>query len=319
MSKTPNANPNIAAYLKVLEVERRYSANTIKSYQRDLYRFEAFWHRPPEDLQTHHVSEFVVALHRQNLAPKSVQRILSAVRSYLDYLKKQKIITHNPAKAVSAPKAGAKLPAILDADQAANLFKSRGSDAKEQDLQDQVVLEVLYGCGLRLSELVGLDRGDVDLSARQLRVTGKGNKVRLVPMGTKCVESMAQWLAAHPSNAADSPVFIGRRGARISHRTVQRRLQKLGTQNLGQAHLHPHLLRHTYATHMLEGSRDLRAVQELLGHADIATTQIYTHLDFAHLAQVYDAAHPRATAKSGQQTEPPAGELTTDTTDEPNL
>ena len=198
----------------------------------------------------------------------------------------------NPAANARAPKSRNKLPRTLDADRTAKLFDFEASTAR--DKRDLAMLELFYGSGVRLAELVGIDLKDLDLQGGFVTVTGKGNKVRQIPLGTPCIAAIESWLAARGPADAGAPLFTGRGGRRIGRRTVQQRLKRLGGAQLGSNTVHPHMLRHSFASHLLESSGDLRAVQELLGHADISTTQIYTHLDFQHLAKVYDAAHPRA-------------------------
>ena len=285
------AKPSIETYIDFLRVEKQYSRHTIEGYRRELSRFQTLCDIPIDDIRSHHITDFVIALHHLELQPKSVQRALSAVRSYFEYLIKCGLVENNPAAAVRAPKAQRKLPATLDTDQAARLFEVSQPSVTAQDI---AMLELFYGTGLRLSELVQLDQKDLNLDTGFVRVLGKGNKIRQTPLGRKCVAALRVWLDDHPVIQPNAPLFVGRKQQRISRRTVQRRLKSIASQQLGDNTLHPHMLRHSFATHMLESSGDLRAVQELLGHADISTTQIYTHLDFQHLAKVYDATHPRA-------------------------
>lgn len=221
------------------------------------------------------------------------------MRRLFEDLRRQSLIQANPATGVQPPKAERRLPKALDSDQAAQLFTRQPQTALE--LRDRAMMELLYGSGLRLAELVSLNIGDLDLSARQLRVVGKGRKERQLPIGRHCADALKAWLAVHANPLPEAPLFLAR-GQRISPRTVQVRLRKAGQQQLHSEALHPHMLRHSFASHLLESSGDLRAVQELLGHADIATTQIYTHLDFQHLADVYDRAHPRASSAAADPT-----------------
>jgi integrase/recombinase XerC len=279
-------------YLEHLRVEKRYSAHTLAAYQRDLLRLANHIDVPWTEVRGHHINSFVATLHGRGLAPRSIQRALSAARSFFAYLEKNQVIDANPATASKAPKTRPKLPKTLDTDQAAQLFKFEANTDIEK--RDRAIAELLYGSGVRLSELVGINIADLDLDSGFVTVTGKGNKVRQVPLGSHCVAAINAWLACRSYPPGTEPLFTGRPGRRISPRTVQMRLKRLASQQLGSNQLHPHMLRHSFATHMLESSSDLRAVQELLGHADISTTQIYTHLDFQHLAKVYDAAHPRA-------------------------
>lgn len=297
---TADTDPAIAAYLEYLRVEKQYSPHTLKAYHRELSRFQATLRVPVTSVQAHHINDFLAVLKRQQLSANSIQRALSAVRGLFNRLLATKQIAANPAVLVMAPKHRRRLPQVLDPDQAAALFvepadKSAAADPRQ--LRDSAMLELFYGSGLRLSELVGLNTHDVDLSAGFARVRGKGSKMRQVPLGRACVSALRAWLGQHPGSnqeQADMPLFTGRGKQRISHRTVQNRLKRVAQQTLGDNALHPHMLRHSFATHLLESSSDLRAVQELLGHSDISTTQIYTHLDFQHLAKVYDQAHPRA-------------------------
>jgi integrase/recombinase XerC len=209
------------------------------------------------------------------------------------------LVAANPAKLVSAPKAARKLPQVLDTDQAAQLLDFADLD-DDSAVCDRAILELFYGSGLRLSELVGLRIAEVDLAQGFVDVLGKGNKRRLVPLGRHCVEALKDWLSVHPNPLGDNWLLPGRGNKPLSPRTIQNRIKRVAQRQLGENSLHPHMLRHSFATHLLESSGDLRAIQELLGHADIATTQIYTHLDFQHLAKVYDSAHPRA-HNSGEQ------------------
>jgi integrase/recombinase XerC len=286
-------------YLRYLEVERQYSPHTLSNYRRDLIAF-ADWLRgegiagvakvTAEDLR-----RFIAAEHRRGLSARSLQRRLSALRGMLRFLSDRGELAGNVARGLRAPKAGRKLPATLDADEMARLVEVPTDGPL--GLRDRAMLELLYSSGLRLSELCGLRWDQLDLADGLVRVLGKGRKTRVVPVGGPAREALAQWrLASTP--ALDSPVFSGRNGAALGPRAVQLRLRQLAQQQGLWKRVYPHLLRHSFASHLLESSGDLRGVQELLGHADIATTQIYTHLDFQHLAKVYDAAHPRAKRKS---------------------
>jgi len=288
----PEQDPLIAGFLDHLQVEKRYSAHTVSAYTRELKRFRAYYQSDLTALQSYEVTHFTGWLRHQGLQTKSIQRALSALRSFYNYLLLRKLVGTNPAVIARAPKARRKLPRVLDTDQAARLFDTKPSTPSE--LRDRAMLELLYGAGLRLAELVGLNIGDLELESGFANVLGKGNKERRAPLGRHCVLALREWLDEHPNFQLDAPLFTGRGHNRISPRTVQARLKRIAVAQLGDDSLHPHMLRHSFATHMLESSGDLRAIQELLGHADIATTQIYTHLDFQHLAKVYDAAHPRA-------------------------
>ncbi len=279
-------------FLDYLRFERRYSKHTLAAYERDLTRLLAGLKVPLRELRPHHVDTFVASLHAAGLAPRSIQRALSSVKSFFAFLVRQGTVTANPAAGRRAPKAPSKLPGTLDADRTARLFQFE--PATPRDKRDLAMLELFYGSGLRLAELVGVNLQDLDLEEGFVTVLGKGSKTRRVPMGSHCVRAIERWLACRDDLHPEAPLFTGRGSARIAPRTVQQRLKQLGLKELGSSELHPHMLRHSFASHLLESSSDLRAVQELLGHSDISTTQIYTHLDFQHLARVYDAAHPRA-------------------------
>jgi integrase/recombinase XerC len=291
----------IERFLDHLTLERRYSAHTVSAYRRDLSCLAVFCDREGiaawSELKVHHLRRFAAASHGSGLDARTVQRRLSGVRSFLKYLIREGELVSNPAVGVSAPRAARRLPATLDVDQMASLLEIRGDDALTA--RDRAMLELLYSSGLRLGELVGLDLGDVDLRDGMVRVTGKGRKTRLVPVGRAARKAVAEWLRWRVASArpGETALFTGVRGARISPRTVQSRVTHWARRSgLGQK-VYPHLFRHSFATHVLESSGDLRAVQEMLGHANISTTQIYTHLDFQHLARTYDQAHPRARRK----------------------
>jgi integrase/recombinase XerC len=293
----------IAAFLDHLRYEKDYSANTLSAYRRDLVRFASSTDAPPDRISRADVNTFIARLHSEGLAPRSIHRALSSVRSFFAFLEARGQTRRNPAAAARAPKAKNRLPGTLDADQAARLFEF---DARTPLLKrDKAMLELFYGSGLRLSELVGVNREDLDLDAGFVTVLGKGRKTRQVPLGRHCITAIRDWLTVHPAahEPGSVPLFTGRGRTRISPRTVQNRLKQLSARQLGSTDLHPHMLRHSFASHLLESSGDLRAVQELLGHSDLGTTQIYTHLDFQHLAKVYDAAHPRAELKQKRGTD----------------
>ncbi|WP_417471592.1 tyrosine recombinase XerC [Luteimonas mephitis] len=289
-----------ADFLAHLEVERRMSAHTLDAYRRDLAAL-ADWAQgqgitDPGTLQAEQLRAFVAAEHRRGLSPKSLQRRLSACRSWFQWLLKNGHVALNPAAAIRAPKAPRKLPQVLDADEATRLVEVP-TDVK-LGLRDRALLELFYSSGLRLSELCALRWRDLDLGNGLVTVLGKGSKQRSVPVGSHARAALDAW-RDETKAASDAPVFPGRGGAPISPRAVQIRIRQLAQRQGMFKHVHPHMLRHSFASHVLESSGDLRGVQELLGHADIATTQIYTHLDFQHLARVYDAAHPRAKRKKG--------------------
>jgi integrase/recombinase XerC len=273
------------------------SAHTLDAYKRDLEALAA-WAKdngidPLETLQPEQLRAFVAAEHRRGLSPKSLQRRLSAVRSWFQWLLKHGRIVANPAAGIRAPKAPRKLPQVLDPDEAARLVEVPTDVPLGR--RDRALLELFYSSGLRLSELCGLRWHDLDLDEGIVTVLGKGSRQRVVPVGSHARKALGEW-RNETHAAGDAPVFPGRNGP-ITPRAVQLRLRQLAQRQGLFKRVHPHLLRHSFASHVLESSGDLRGVQELLGHADIATTQIYTHLDFQHLAKVYDAAHPRAKRK----------------------
>jgi integrase/recombinase XerC len=288
----------VEAWLGRLAGERHASTHTVAAYRRDLDKLTGWMDGQGIDdftaLTPHRLRAFVAAEHRAGLSPKSLQRLLSSCRSLFRQLSREGLLAHDPAAGVRGPKVHRKLPQVLDVDEAGALVENTGDGALA--LRDRAMLELFYSSGLRLSELCGLRWGDLDLAEGEVRVLGKGAKTRIVPVGSHAVAALHA-LGRAEGMAPAAPVFRGRAGAPISPRTVQARLRQLAQAQGFAKHVHPHLLRHTFASHMLESSGDLRAVQELLGHADIATTQIYTHLDFQHLAKVYDAAHPRARRK----------------------
>jgi integrase/recombinase XerC len=288
----------IEDFLAYLHVERRMSAHTLDAYRRDLDALSA-WSMKHDvtELSRLHAEQlraFIAAEHRRGLSPKSLQRRLSACRSYYQWLLKHGRIKANPAAGLRAPKAPRKLPQVLDVDEAVRLVEVP-TDAK-LGLRDRALLELFYSSGLRLSELCALRWRDLALNDALVTVLGKGGKQRSVPVGSHARAALEAW-RAETGAADDAPVFPGRGGAPITPRAVQIRIRQLGVRQGMFKRVHPHMLRHSFASHVLESSGDLRGVQELLGHADIATTQIYTHLDFQHLAKVYDAAHPRAKRK----------------------
>jgi integrase/recombinase XerC len=295
------AHQLLERFLSHLGAERRLSPLTPKHYRRDLLQCVAYcdaagvadW----ASLNTAEVRGWVAALHRRGLSGKSIQRALSALRTFYRYLLREQAVTRNPASGVTAPRSARRLPKTLTADQATRLVTL--ADGEPLALRDRALLELMYSSGLRLSEVVNLDLSELDLAGGIVRVTGKGSKVRDVPVGAKAREALRAWFAVRGQFAgADSAaVFVGRNGKRLGHRAVQSRLRLWAARQGMEAPVHPHMLRHSFASHVLESSGDLRAVQEMLGHANISTTQIYTHLDFQHLASVYDKAHPRAHRK----------------------
>ncbi len=287
----------VAEFLSQLEVERRSSAHTLDAYARDLAALVAWTQAQSRDLIAltgDDIRAFVASEHRRGLSPKSLQRRLSACRSFYRWLLKNGRIDASPAEAVRAPKAPRKLPQVLDVDEAVQLVEVP-TDAP-LGLRDRALLELFYSSGLRLSEACALKWGDLDFAQGLVTVLGKGEKQRVVPVGSHARNAL-QALRDEAAGKPDDFVFPGRGGKQISSRAIQLRMRHLAMRQGVYKRVHPHLLRHSFASHVLESSGDLRGVQELLGHADIATTQIYTHLDFQHLAKVYDAAHPRAKRK----------------------
>ncbi len=291
-------NARIEAFLRHLEVERRLSANTLSNYRRDLLALSAWMENSGiatfAALHGEQLRSFIAGEHRRGLSGTSLQRRLSALRSFFTHLLKHGELASNPAQGIRAPKAPRKLPQVLDADEAARLVEVSTDGALGR--RDRAMLELFYSSGLRLTELCTLRWRELDLDDGLVRITGKGGKTRVVPVGSHARNALGDW-KTESAPALDAPVFPGRGGKPISGRAVQLRLRHLAQQQGVWKRIYPHLLRHSFASHVLESSGDLRGVQELLGHADIATTQIYTHLDFQHLAKVYDAAHPRARRK----------------------
>ena len=286
----------VEAFLRHFSAERAPSVHTLAAYRRDLEKLLRFMEAEGmasfDALSPDRLRGMIAREHRGGLQPNSIQRLLSACRTLFRYLTREGHLAHDPAAAVRGPKVRRKLPQVLDADEAKELVETNLGGTLAP--RDSAMMELFYSSGLRLSELTGLRWGDLDLEDGQVRVLGKGSKTRILPVGRFAIAALKA-LAALGGAGPEQPVFKGRGGAPISARAVQMRLAKLSS---GQTkRVHPHMLRHTFASHMLESSGDLRSVQELLGHADIATTQIYTHLDFQHLAKVYDAAHPRAKRK----------------------
>ena len=295
---TARFEPAIAEYLQELRVTKRYSPHTLANYQRDLKVFATFasarglneW----KELDGKSIRAMVAEQHMEGVSGRSLARRLSALRGLLNYLLKLGLVQSNPAADVLAPKGRRALPATLDAEEVGRLLQENLNDP--MICRDLAMFELMYSSGLRLSELVSIDLADLDLSVGLVRVTGKGGKTRDIPVGKYAIQSINKWLVYRRTlpGSEEKAVFISTRGKRIAPRTVQMRLKKLAESQGLSRNCYPHMLRHSFASHLLESSGNLRAVQELLGHADISTTQIYTHLDFQHLASVYDKAHPRA-------------------------
>ena len=320
MSDTPAPDPLLARFLQHLASERRASPHTLSNYRRDLERISrwrleqgiADW----SDLRDEAIRRYLAARYREGIGGRTLARELSALRGFFEFLLRERLLINNPARGLRAPKSPRRLPGNLDADTLSALLDAEtttatadgggvdeaetrceaGADDEPLALRDTAMVELFYSSGLRLAELIAVDVRDIDPAEAMLTVVGKGAKTRRVPVGKAALRAIEAWLGVRPLLAArDEPaLFVSSRGCRIHPRTVQVRLKHWAQQRSAHRNLHPHLLRHSFASHLLESSGDLRAVQELLGHADIATTQVYTHLDFQHLAQVYDQAHPRA-------------------------
>lgn len=285
-------------YLRFLQYERQLSENTLIGYERDLMRFSAFiadyrcseW----QLVDVKKVRAFISDIHRNGLAARSIQRMLSAIRNFFAFLIKQNYCEINPTVGVHSPKVGKKLPGTFEIDDIEQLLSFQADDFLS--CRDKAMMELLYSSGLRVSELASLDLFSIDYTDHSLRVVGKGQKERMLPVGKQAVIAVKAWLAYRMTSVKENEqaLFISTRGGRLTVRSIQQRLDYWAKQMGVNGKLHPHKLRHSFASHVLQSSGDIRAVQELLGHADIATTQIYTHLDFEHLTQVYNKAHPRA-------------------------
>lgn len=292
----------IEKFIRHLKFERRLSPLTCKHYERDLDALARYCVRERvnrwADVDSEHLRAFSAACYRKGLGARSIARRLSAIRTFFRYLQREKQLKSNPAADIRSPKSGRRLPANLDADRMAKLLDIKGDGPVVA--RDRAMLELLYSSGLRLAELTGLDIGSVDMADSTVRVTGKGNKERILPVGRFAIEALRDWQSVRPelAAAAEPALFVSTRGSRLSPRSVQARVDHWARKQGIDMKVYPHLFRHSFATHLLESSHDLRGVQELLGHANIGTTQVYTHLDFQHLAQIYDRTHPRARAKA---------------------
>jgi integrase/recombinase XerC len=319
---TPAALEQVAQFRRYMTTERRLSAHTDSNYARDLAALVKFCdlHQLSDwrSVDSQHIRQFAAHSHAKGLAPRSIQRRLSAVRGFFEFLVRESVVLRrgqrrstasrqadvspgiksNPAYEVRAPKAQRRLPETLDPDQMARLLEVPAGDVLVT--RDRAIMELLYSSGLRLAELVSLNLDGLDLADRTVRVVGKGDKTRIVPVGTEAVQALTQWLKARAAIAKsdEQALFVGRNGKRISRRSVQTRVAYWARRQGVSMRVYPHLFRHSFASHLLESGGDLRGVQELLGHADISTTQIYTHLDFQHLARIYDKTHPRARRKA---------------------
>ncbi|MDX9994059.1 MAG: tyrosine recombinase XerC [Rhodocyclaceae bacterium] len=289
---------SVEQFLAELAHQRRASPHTLSAYRRDLALLAAgVGARPLDALQSHELRRQAMRLHGQGLSARSVARTLSAWRAYFRWLARRGRIAADPCAGLKAPKRPRVLPKALGVEQVNALLDVPDPDDAVLAVRDRAIFELFYSSGLRLAELVSLDLSSgIDLAAGEVTVTGKRGKTRTVPVGTRAARALAAWLERRLQLAAEGEpaLFVSRRGGRLTPRAVELRLARRARESgLGQ-HVHPHMLRHSFASHVLQSSGDLRAVQEMLGHASIATTQIYTHLDFQHLAKVYDAAHPRA-------------------------
>ncbi len=288
----------ITRFIVHIREQKRLSEHTVAGYRRDLEQFSKFlgehgvlnW----KDVDVHWVRSYAAYRHRSGLGGRSLQRGLSALRVFYRFLIKENCVRFNPVQDVRAPKSTRSLPALLDVDQIHQVLSVETNDPLE--LRDLAVFELMYSSGLRLAEVVNLDKQDIDLSQAEVRVTGKGRKMRFAPVGRFARKALLRWLKIRKDFAPpeQQALFVGRYGRRLTPRAIQKRMRLWAIRRGLDRQLHPHMLRHSFASHMLESSGDLRAVQELLGHADISTTQVYTHLDYQHLANVYDQAHPRA-------------------------
>ncbi len=307
---TPAANAARETFLRHLALERRLSQRTVESYGRDLGAL-ADWCDGESlgewrDLGTIQLTRYLAARHGAGLSPRSLARALAAIRAFVRWGLKQGVFERDPTVSVRPPKVRRTLPATLDVDEAARLMIPEADDDNPGTCRDRALMELLYSSGLRLAEVAALDLTDIDLAEGLVRVTGKGSKTRIVPVGSKARAAIKAWLKARAPLAPpeEQALFVSRRGTRLARRSIEARISHWAKKLGFDRRVYPHLLRHAFATHVLESSGDLRAVQELLGHASLATTQIYTHLDFQHLARTYDKAHPRAQRKRHDPEDP---------------
>lgn len=301
---TQKNNPQMQGWIKkfISHLEGRcLSPHTISNYRRDLIKASDFYQQQSitqwHEITPTHIRHLIVTLHSKGLNGRSLQRQLSVLRTFFGYLLKNGEIKNNPATGIKAPKAAHKLPKVLNTEQTSQLLDKEPTD--DLSIRDFAIMELLYSSGLRVAELTQLDFEDIDLADATVRVTGKGGKIRIVPVGRFAIKAIQSWLVVRSTliKKDETAFFVGRRGVRLTTRAVQLRLKEWGVKQQLSVPLHPHMLRHSFASHLLESSGQIRAVQELLGHADLSSTQIYTHLDFQHLASVYDKTHPRAKKK----------------------
>jgi integrase/recombinase XerC len=289
------AQQRLDGFLAHLERERRLSPHTVENYHRDVrLLLQLAGASALEQLQSAQIRRFIATLHARNLGARSLARVLSAWRAFYRYLVRDHAVRQNPCVGIRPPKAARRLPEALSPEEAARLVEL--PRAGPLSIRDRAILELFYSSGLRLSELTALKLGDIDFTERTVRVMGKGRKTRIVPLGRFAIEALQSWLAVRPgvAGSGEQTLFVNQRGAPLGARAIQRRMQEWALRQGISSKVHPHMLRHSFASHLLQSSGDLRAVQEMLGHASISTTQVYTHLDWQHLAKVYDAAHPRA-------------------------
>ena len=294
-------HPYLAGFLSQLRQERRLSRHTADAYARDVRALlELAGTTPLAELQIHQIRRFVAQLHGRGLGGKSLARLLSAWRGFFKYLARDHGLSRNPCTGVRAPKSPKPLPKALSPDEATRLVSIPGDD--KLAVRDRAIFEMFYSSGLRLSELTSLKSGDVSFADATVRVIGKGNKTRVVPVGSYALQALKAWMTVRPLLATNdaTALFVSQQGSAITPRAIQQRLKTWSVKQGLPSHVHPHMLRHSFASHVLQSSGDLRAVQEMLGHSSISTTQVYTHLDFQYLAKVYDAAHPRAKRKSSK-------------------
>jgi integrase/recombinase XerC len=305
----------VARYLSQLATQRQLSPHTISAYRRDLAQLAALLGKPAWPAVAHaDIRRLASTLHAQSLSPRSIARKLSSWRGFFDWLARHAALPANPVDAVRAPRRARALPRALSVDDAVHLVGTPShlhANPEPADLCNRAMFELMYSSGLRVSELAGLDvaytkaeggapasLGWIDLDAREVLVTGKGNKMRKVPVGSHALAALAAWLAVRPpARDGSAALFLSTRASRISPRVVQLRLKAHALRVGTAVHVHPHVLRHCFASHVLQSSGDLRAVQDMLGHASITSTQVYTALDFQHLSAIYDKAHPRAKSK----------------------
>jgi len=312
----------IQDFLDYLKFERNLATKTLENYQRQLLQVaEALPFTSWQQLRQPHVKRILTDARKSNLSPRSIALRLSALRTFCQYLVAQGVLQQNPAKQVQAPKQGKPLPKQLHVDEMQQLLNV--ADDSPLALRDKAMMELAYGCGLRLAEIAGLDLVNIEDGGRQLRVMGKGSKERILPVGKMAKEALNAWLKVRGllAEVDEVAVFVSKQRKRICHRQIAKRMKKWASHQMLDTEVSPHKLRHSYATHLLESSGDLRGVQELLGHANLSTTQVYTHLDFQHLAKVYDQAHPRAkgnaqgNSKVSAKDKPTSSPTTTNKTD----